>query len=195
MNDVALKAMLDLVTQARERDCDAALTQARAEAARIIRAAQREARERLHRNVLEVRATMRREIAQAEAALDTARRQYRSRCDFALLERSEPLLSEVLAARWRDPETRRRWVERLALRARAVLPDEPWEIAHPADWPGAERDALATRLPRPPRFVATPGLAAGLRFCARGACLDGTLDGLTADREAIHGRLLAELRP
>ena len=196
MDTIALDAMLKLVSEHVARERNTIEARAPAEARRLVAEAWRSGRARLHENINEIRAQLQREIAQADAALDTARRQHRARCEFALLDwAAEPLRAAVLA-RWRDPGDRRAWVERLVAQARAALPAGDWEIVHADGWPAAEREALGAELARTPvgapRFRADAALAAGLRIGARGAWLDGTLDGLLADRDAIHGRLLAE---
>ncbi len=193
----ALEGMLRLVGERERREREAILAQARAEARRIVAEARSEARKRVRRDVEEMRRWMRREIGRAEAAFETAKRRHRSRCDAALLEAGWGRLREALAARWRDPAGRRAWVEMLLRDALARLPKTAWDITHPPDWPEAERTALTQRLQgalgHPPRFHPSPDSSAGLKLCAGGACLDGTLEGMLLDRHGIEGRLLAEL--
>jgi vacuolar-type H+-ATPase subunit H len=193
----ALERMLRLVEERERREREAILAQARAEARRIVAEARAEVRQRGHQDVQELRQWMRREIGRAEAAFETAKRRHRSKRDAALLEAGWGRLREALAARWRDPAGRRAWVEMLLREARASLPKTAWDIPHPRDWPEAERGELARRLERelghPPRFHPSPDCSAGLKLCAGGACLDGTLEGILLDRPAIEARLLAEL--
>ena len=59
------------------RETEAVMTSARAEAATIVGAAHREARDRMHRDVTELRRTLRLQVGQAEAALQTARTESR----------------------------------------------------------------------------------------------------------------------
>lgn len=193
----ALEGMLRLVGERERREREAILAQARAEARRMVTKARSEARKRVRRDVEEMRQWMRREIGRAEAAFETSKRRHRSRCDAALLDAGWGRLREALAARWRDPAGRRAWVETLLREALASLPKTAWDIAYPRDWPEAERGELARHLERElghaPRFHPSADCLAGLKLCAGGACLDGTLEGMLLDRRGIEARLLAEL--
>jgi hypothetical protein len=88
-------------------------------------------------------------------------------------------------------------VDEIVATARDSLPQGAWSIHHPADWPPGERDALLDRLEvslgARPRALADAGLSAGLRVCVDATCLDGSLEGMLAERTAIESRLLAEL--
>jgi vacuolar-type H+-ATPase subunit E/Vma4 len=193
----ALHDMLALVSTHAAAQRTAILERAQQEAVQIVTAAHREARTRMHDMVAEIREAMTRELRQAQAALDTARRQQRAHCDAALIEGAWRELPEVLAALWRDPAARQAWVEKLMIEAHQALPRGRWEIQHPRDWPVAEQQPLARALQSDlsvsVEFVSDPGIRAGLRLCAQGACLDGTIDGLLLDQRAVEGRLLALL--
>lgn len=193
----ALEGMLRLVGERERQEREAILAEARAEARRIVAQARAEARRRARQDVEEIRQWMRREITRAEAALDTAKRRQQFRRDAALLGAAWERLRAALVSRWRDPAARRAWVEMLLREAMAHLPKTAWDIIHPRDWPEAERVALAQRLEEAlghsPRFHPAPESTAGLKLCAGGACLDGTLESMLQERLAIEARLLTEL--
>jgi len=192
----ALDEMLMLVADASRKDCEAIAAAAEREARELTGAAHRAARRRMHENVLEIRQIMRRDVNQAQAALETARRQHQQRCDFTLLEASAPLLREALALRWKDEAGRRAWVESLVRQAQRALSPGTWQIHHPRDWMGTERDRLVEQLSSAgvtPELIADPAVGAGLRICAQGACLDGTAEAILSDRAAIEAQLLAKL--
>lgn len=192
----ALADMLKLVADSSEREREEILAAAGREARELLGATHRAARRRMHDNVLEIRQVMRRELDQAQAALETARRQHQQRCDFALLEASWPLLREALARRWQDAGARQVWVESLLRQAQRALPAGAWDVHCPADWPASERERLAAQLASAGitvRFLVDATASAGLRLCAGGACLDGTAEGILGDRAAIQARLLARL--
>lgn len=192
----ALAEMLKLVADTSRHECEAVLATAGQEARELLGAAHRAARRRMHDNVLEIRQVMRRELDQAQAALETARRQHQQRCDFTLLDASWPLLREALARRWQDTAARQVWVESLVRQARRALPAAAWQVHHPAGWSDAERAQLAAQLSAAGitgRFAVDGMASAGLRVCADGACLDGTAEGILADRDAIQARMLAKL--
>jgi hypothetical protein len=195
--DAALEEMLKLVAEHERQECDTVAAQAAREAQELTQRAHRAARRRMHENVVEIRQLMRREQNQARAALETAKRQHQQRCDFALLESGAPRLRAALAGRWQNAATRRRWCESLIEQARAALPSGEWIVHHPADLGDAERELLARELRAlngaPAQFAPDGKLSAGLRLCAAGACLDGTLEGLLVDRATVQARLLAKL--
>lgn len=197
MTEAALKEMLELVGRHGRQRCDEITTRARQEAQTILHAAHRAVRERTHRQLQELRHHRDRETARAQAELATARRGHQQRCDRILVESGGALLHAALRARWQDAGARRRWVEGLLNQARALLPRGPWRIAHPGDWPATERAALAELLTRElgaaPELGADRNVTGGLRLCAGGACLDGTIEALLADRRAVEAMLLAEI--
>jgi hypothetical protein len=192
----ALDEMLKLVADASRKECEAVAESAEREARELTGAAHRAARRRMHDSVLEIRQIMRRELNQAQAALETARRQHQQRCDFRLLEASWSLLGDALARRWQDAAARKTWIASVVRQAQHALPGGTWQVHYPADWPSAERERLAADLSAAgvtPQWIVDQGVSAGLRLCAQGACLDGTAEGILADRAAIQAQLLAKL--
>ena len=193
----ALVEMLKLVEEHELGRCREALANAHAQARVVRRDAQRTARARLHTHVQALKQERRRALALASAELDTAHRQHRNRCDYALIQAGLKQLDTALVARWRDVTARHQWVESLMRTALARLPRVRWEISHPPEWPQREQSELDTRLAPQlgvaPVLRAEPGISAGLRVRAGTALLDGTLEGLLADRAMIEALMLAEL--
>lgn len=193
----ARTALLQLVAEHQRSRCAELRAAAEVQAAGIVREAWRGARTRLHENVHTLKQERRRALALASAELETARRQHRQRCDRVLLEAAWAPLRDALRARWQEPAARRAWVEDVARRALARLPRGRWRIAHPPDWPAAERGALFEQLARtlgvPPEASVEAGIAAGLRIACDTAQFDATLDGLLADRGTVEALLLAEV--
>jgi hypothetical protein len=193
----ALERMLALVEERSRAECEAVLTKAQDEARQIVAESHRNARSRVHASLSEARALMEKRMSQAEAALETARRQNRQSRDQALIAAAWPLLNPALEKRWRDDRARHLWIESLIKQALAVLPRTQWEIACPQDYELAEREALAAQVNQAidamPAFVEAADIIAGLRITAGDALLDGTIEGLLADRAAIESRLLAEV--
>jgi hypothetical protein len=194
---VALVEMLKLVEEQELGRCREAMTRAHAQAQVMRRDAQRAARARMHAHVQALKQERRRALALASAELDTAHRQYRNRCDYALIEAGLKQLDTALADRWQDTVARQQWVEGVVRNALACLPRERWEISYPPGWPESAQRELDARLARElgaaPVFRAEPGIRAGLRVRAGTALLDGTLEGLLADRTPIEALMLAEL--
>jgi vacuolar-type H+-ATPase subunit E/Vma4 len=193
----AVEEMLQLVESHERARCRDAAERAQKETKQIVTEAHRTARARMHETTRELRELGRRRLALAHAELETARRGYERRCDLALIEQGWELLRERLRGRWQDAASRAQWVEGLATQALAALPRGEWTVVHPPGWPAAEQKQLVQRLAqasiKAPQFKAEPAVSAGLRLCVQGACLDGTLEGLLADRAAVQAMMLAEL--
>ncbi len=194
----ALIEMLKLVEDHELARCREVMARAQREARQLLREAHAAARERMHRHAQELKYLRNRERGRAQAELATAHRQHRQRGDRALLDAGWTQLRQALVARWQAPAARRRWIDNLARAALARLPRGSWTVTCPATWDRTEREALAKQiasaLGTAPAWFEDRSVAAGLQFCVGGACLDGTLDGLLADRAAVEAMLLAELR-
>ena len=95
------------------------------------------------------------------------------------------------------PAARAAWVAHVLASARTRMPRGLWRIVHAPDWPPAEQQAqmaaLAEASGTEPRFEADASIRAGLKVVASGNVIDGTQEGLLADRPALEARLLREL--
>jgi hypothetical protein len=191
-------ALLRVVEEYRERECRTILERAHYEAARLEAHAHAEARQRVHQAVVAERRRARDTLRAAQAEVQTERRRHRQRRDLAVLELAWPELRAALGRRWAEPTARQRWVDGLVTEALRRIPGGPWTISHPPTWPAAERDAVATSLAaasgQPPTLVVVAEIDAGLRMTCGATTLDGTSDGLLADRATVGGRLLALLQ-
>ena len=192
--EAQVQALLDLVEADRAAKCAALLGDARARAAALLRDAHAQARVRMRVAFAEERERRDARNGAARANLQTRQRVARQQLAAALLVAGWQRLPEALAARWRDSGSRGAWVARVVTSARAALSNGAWRIVHARDWPAAERDALvrdlATTQPVTPTFAADESIRAGLKIVADGNVVDGTLDGLLADRAEIGASLL-----
>ena len=188
------RALLDLVEAWRARESAAVLDKAHAEAAATLEQAHAQARASVRRSFAEARERRSARIAAARAELATRNRLAEQHRLSTLLVEAWPLLADALARRWREPELRRRWVEHTVALARAMLPPGPWRITHSPDWPESERNALAAELPAAPTFRPDPAHRAGLAVASSANVIDGTLEGLLADRAEVGAQLLSELQ-
>ena len=93
-----------------------------------------------------------------------------------------------------NPASRERWVEYVVSLARTRLPHGAWRIVHAPDWPAHERAALAAKLGASPACTADGAHRAGLAIACSSNVIDGTLEGLLADRDEIGAQLLLELQ-
>jgi F0F1-type ATP synthase delta subunit len=195
--DAQLQHLLEFLETHRDEQCAEMLAQARSEAQQEIRQAYNEARARLHQAVLYTREQARLRLTSAAARQQTRKRQQRQQQDQVLLERAWQPLQELLQQRWQEKTARQQWIEHLLLQASAALVDSSWQIEHPGHWPAEERNALEARLGKlhedAPVFMEQPAISAGLRICAGGTCVDGSIAGLLRDRTRIESVLLARL--
>jgi hypothetical protein len=193
----AQRALLDLVEADRARQCAAILGDAEARAQALRRQTQAEALARLRQTFDEQRQLQQQHLAAALARLATRRRLQAQQRSSALLREAWQRLPAALQARWQQPAARAAWVAGVLRAAQACLPQGAWRIVHAADWPAAERQALADALAGPlgerPRFEPDDSIGAGLKIAVEGNVIDGTLAGLLADRAAIDARLLQHL--
>ena len=195
--DRETQALLDVVEADRARRCGEILDTAKRRADDTVRQAHEDARERMRQAFIEERERTAARIASAQANLQTRRRLDAQQRSAALLAAGWRQLPEALRRRWRDPERRAEWIASVLAAARAALPRGPWRIAHPVAWPAAEVDAfvaaLTAELGAAPQMVASDTVPAGISISADGNIVDGTLDGLVADRREIGARLLHHL--
>ena len=193
--DRAMQALLDLIESDRARQCERILGDARAQAQALRAQASAAARQRMRQTFGEQRTRQRDRIAAAEARLATARRLHEQRRLAAWLRLASERLPGALQALWQQQATRASWARAVLGAARTRLPQGTWKIAHPADWSVDEREA-AIRDAAPDakcRFEPDARIAAGLKVSSGSVVLDGTLEGLLADRSDVEGRLLSSV--
>ena len=190
-------ALLELVDGDRRDRCEAVAAATRQRIDGLLREAHASARAQVRDAFAVERRRAAERVAAARAGLATRRRLYEQQRAAVLLAAGMERLPDALRQRWRDDAARAGWISAVGDAATAALPRNGWRIAHPVDWPEAERAALVARLAGEycdaPAFAADPAIAAGLSIAAGGNVIDGTLAGLTADRVAIGARLLGLL--
>jgi len=190
-----VRHLLDVVVQHRDEKCAAIRASAQAESKTQLRAAWRAARQRLHKENVEIRRRVEHTLASHEAQQQTRLRQRRQVDDEVLLDTARESLQAALLRRWQQPLSRQQWCEALVNAAVTTLDGKIWTVEHPTDWPMSEHDALRERISslcgKTPRLQANADISAGLRICAAGTCMDATIDGLLHDRERIDAELLA----
>jgi hypothetical protein len=195
----AMQALLGLVESHRARLCEEILGEANGRAQALRRQAYADARARMRQTFEEQRLLRRERIAAAEARLATQRRLHEQQRTAALLRLAWEQLPGELEALWRQPATRATWVDAVLAAARPRLPPGTWRIVHAADWPEGEQRLLAQTsgvVPEEaPHFEADPTIAAGLKVVSGGNVVDGTLEGLLADRTDFEAGLLRALEP
>lgn len=195
--ELQVQTLLEVVESHREARCQELRAEAERQRHALLAQAYGEARRRMHEAVEEERLRGRQRIAAARAQVQTRLRQRAHQTALLLLHQGWDSVHETLMARWKVPESRRRWIEALGRQALRTLPRQRWRIEHPPGWDTGEADALCAQVEghcgARPDFRADNDVAAGLRLVTDGACLDGTLKGLLVDRSATEAQLLAQL--
>jgi hypothetical protein len=113
----------------------------------------------------------------------------------AVLREGWPALVAELERRWSDSATRREWCDAIVAKALGAIGQAAWTIEHPSSWTDADSDHVCRKLKKLDVPAATFNLdesaTAGMRIRSGTACLDGTIDGLLAERTRVEGLLLA----
>lgn len=195
--DAQVETLLALVEQHRTERCTELLSQAEQRRHTLLADAYGEARARMHEAILAERRRGQDKLDATRAQLATRARAAQHRTALLLLQRGWELLGQAMLQRWKSAPQRQCWVDTLLHQALQLLPRCAWVIEHPPGWNPAEctalQEALQTHCGGTLQWRADDQIDAGLRICAEGACLDGTLEGLLADRSAIEAQLLAQL--
>ena len=193
--------LLNVVHEYQDRQCEKILTQAQQETQQIIRQAYGDARLRLHQYILESREGMQREIVTAKAKSHTIRKQIQHKADRLYLKQTWDMLEDKLITRWQNKEQRQRWVQKILVVALQVLPSQDWLVEHPDCWSEEEKHNLINQALQKyskkssgiaVNFAVSSDIIAGIRICAHGATVDGTLQGLLANRSRIESEFLAQ---
>lgn len=197
--DSQADALLQRVTEDRERRCAALRAAAESQAEQIVRSARAQARQGVHNAVTQERARMDFGMRQAAARADIEVRRQEQEKSRELLAQMWAALADVLARRWREPALRRAWIEAAMNEAGRLLTGRAWLIESGAQWTQEERGELMEQArSRGARSVAwslNVALPAGLSIRADRVCVNATVPGLLAQRDAIEAAFLAEYLP
>lgn len=195
--EAQLKALLNLVKSHRDTECQKLQADAQNQASALIRQAHHEARKRMHAAVQEERNRFQVRIESTRAQLQTRSRQRRQQAALLLLHQGWEQLEAEIRRRWQNADSRKQWVDALLDRAVELLPLGAWQVEHPHGWSDNEIEDVQTRISEytghESQFQCQDNINAGLRIFSHGACLDGTLEGLLADRDKVEAKLLAKL--
>jgi hypothetical protein len=191
------RELLGVVEAYQAEECARLAAAAREEGARLIGQAHREARRRVHRVVSEERGRIQAQVRAAESELATLRRMREQRTALTLIETAWKSLRPALEGRWADAAGRAAWMRAVVAQGRAHLPHGAWVASHPPGLAPAEQETLRALVleasGHEPALTAVPALRAGLLLRSGHAVLDGSVDGLLANREWVEARLLGLL--
>lgn len=189
--------LMNLVEDYREESCNSIREQARTRTNEIVTQARHDARNHMRTAVKQERARAQEKIASTRAHLQTQRRLRLQQSDKLLVEQGWEMLMEMLIRRWQDADQRYVWIKTLIQAGLALLPAGGWRIEHPPGWKPDELPSLGDAIAglpqdQSPTFVEDSDIAAGFRIKVGSSCVDGTMEGLLANRTAIESQLLAE---
>lgn len=188
-----LEALLALVEADRAARLRAIEAESGETARTLLATARRSASDRVRSALAPERRRLRERLAALDARLATETRLAAQRRLRARLDEAWRVLPAALEARWREPSTRRLWVDRVREAAARALGAGPWRVIHAPGWTPAEREAFAIAArdagAGPVDFEESALVAAGLVVRAGSGVVDGTARGLLADRDAIDARL------
>ena len=193
------QALLQRVTDDRDRRCAVLRTAAESQATQIVRSARAEARNNVRNAVIQERARMDLEMRIAKARADIEVRRQERQKSRKLLEQMWAAIADGLESRWREPALRRVWIEAAMSQAGALLPGRAWLIEVRSDCTEQERGELTDRARA--RGAGTvewslhAAAPAGLKIRAGSVCVDATVPGLLAQRDAVEAAFLAEYVP
>jgi hypothetical protein len=197
--DTQAEALLQQVTDDRDRRCAALRAAAESQALKIVRAARAEARNNVRKAVSQERTRMDLGMRQATARADIEARRRERQKSAELLEQMWAAIAGVLERRWREPALRRAWIDAVMGQAGALLPGRAWLIEGGSDWPEQERAELADRARKRGagrvEYSFHAAMPAGLKIRADSVLVDATVAGLLVQRDAIEAAFLAEYMP
>jgi len=196
--DAQVEAMLERVSQDRERRAAEIRARADKEKLEIVRGARAEARENLKRAVARERARMAQGLRQAEARAELESRRREQLETRTLLEHMWEDVAAVLELRWGNDAQRGEWIAAALAEAGQLLPGRSWRIEHAAGVSAEDRQRSESRAlaggARAIEWQIDGELRAGLKVHSPGACLDASVAGLLARREEVEAAFLSEYR-
>ncbi len=197
-NSETLEHLLSVVIENREKRCNEVRDNAHNQANEILKQAHTRVRARLHRHITTLREKYQVRVLAAHAHNQTLIRQQQQKADIAFLDAAWPVLREALLALWKDPASRRAWIDAAITSASSTLLEHDWRIEHPRDFTDEEPKRLQQLLTgmqgKIPTLAASDDIEAGIRIIAHGTVLDATLKGLLQQRTVIEAALIARIK-
>ena len=198
--DAQVDAMLQRVSQDRDRRCAQLRSDAEIQARDILRAARTEARANVSEAVARERKHAEQALRQAEASALLDERQRAQQQTRDLLQMMWTAITSVLESRWTDAAHRKSWVQAAIRQAQTLLSGRSWRIEHGAGWSQVELVELVSLVAAKDKsdpvrevvLVCDTGIRTGLRINTEGACLDATAAGLLASRAQVESDFLAQ---
>jgi vacuolar-type H+-ATPase subunit E/Vma4 len=197
--DAQAQALLQRVTDDRDRRCAALSAAAESQAKQIVHAARAAALANVHNAVIQERARMDLGMRQAAARADIEVRRQERQKSRELLEQMWAAIADALAQRWQEPALRQDWINAAISQAGALIAGRAWLIEVGSDCTEYERAELTERArargAKTVEYALLAAMQAGLKIRAGSVCVDATVPGLLTQRDAIEAAFLAEYMP
>ncbi|MEP6548941.1 MAG: hypothetical protein ABJD53_15905 [Gammaproteobacteria bacterium] len=194
--DLQAAALLARVASDREQRCAALRTAADLQARQIVAAARIEALANVRNAITEERARIEQGLRQAAARAEIETRQDEQRESQVLLQRMWIDMPAVIERRWDDLSQRQAWIEAAVAVAAILLAGRSWRIESSPSWTDSERDRWAKHAvdkgASAVEWSPNSSVRAGLKIRTDHVCIDATVPGLLAPRDAIESAFLAE---
>ena len=153
--------------------------------------ARRDARIKVRAEIRVARERLRSEVAAAQAQLEAERRRRRQAELNGVLANIMRRVPDALAARWRNPNSRREWITAALRDAKRRLGDGDLTVRHAPNVMPDERVQVFEGLRL--TWIEDAGLAAGLIIDIAGARLDASIEGLLAGSLELQSKVLKML--
>jgi len=189
--------LLDVVSQYEKEQCQSIIEQASEQAQKIVKEAYKNARQRTIRSFEEMRSKSFQDLKIAEASLQTQARLARHKLDEAFLEKAWEQLRESLCNLWKEPGFKENWIAELIHQSSSALISRDWTVDYSSSFSGDDLRWLKSSFDSIDldsiSFSPQPDIDAGIRICAGGACIDGTIEGVLTQRGRIEEVFLASI--
>lgn len=192
-----LQRLLEIVESYQQEQCHQFREQAEQQSRQIIQHAYRNARARLRNHILEDRHYLEQELSATRAKRHTFNMQLKHQASQEFLEDSWQLLTSRLIQRWENPKQRGDWIKSVIDNALRSLAGSDWQVSHGDLFSEADKQQIVQLLAGNEAeikiiFSKVPDVRAGILVTSDSASVDGSVDGLLADRVRIEAKILAQ---
>ena len=193
-----LEHLLGVVVENREQRCKQVREKAHQQATQVIKLSYSRGRARMHHHIDALREKYRLRVASAIARNQTQLRKQHQKEDRAMLDIAWPLLHKTMLALWKDPDSRRMWLDAAIESASSKLRQHGWHIEHPLDLSEEDINRLSHTFThgkgKRSRMSVCEDIEAGIRISRDGTVIDATVDGLLHQKTSIEATLIARIK-
>jgi hypothetical protein len=194
----SLSALLEHIDDMRDQECESIRNEAQRTGRQLLRAARREAADRVQATITNMREENEKRLLAARAAGEERLRRARYRLARELLDGVWQDLGSAVHRRWRSREGRREWVGSALRQCSDRILGLQWMLHHPPEWdPEEASDLIVTARGTVSglvvEFQSDGQLEAGVCISCGDVLVDATPDAILSRRPQIEGFLLGEI--